>query len=66
MDAPEKILQGGDSGPALTPGNPNSSLLIKAVRYTDPELQMPAKAQNLAAHQIAVLEAWVKMGAPLP
>lgn len=66
LDAPEKFLQGGDSGPALTPGNPDTSLLIKAVRYTDPDLQMPPKDKKLPVEQIALLEAWVKMGAPTP
>ena len=66
LDAPPKILEGGDSGPAIVPGNPDASLLIKAVRYTDADLQMPPKNKKLAAEQIALLEAWVKMGAPLP
>jgi hypothetical protein len=42
------------------------SLLIKAVRYTDPDLQMPPKDKKLSDAQIADLEAWVKMGAPDP
>src|SRR4051812_4496896 len=66
IDAPEELLKGGGSGPALVPGDPDASLLIKAVRYSDPELQMPPKNKKLSAEQIASLEAWVKMGAPLP
>src|SRR5688500_6457834 len=34
---------GGDAGPAIVPGKPDESLLVKAVRYTDPDLQMPEK-----------------------
>jgi hypothetical protein len=48
------------------PGEPEKSLLIKAVRYTDPDLQMPPKEKKLAPEQISDLEAWVKMGAPDP
>lgn len=66
LDAPEKLLQGGNSGPAIVPGDADASLLIKAVRYTDEDLQMPPKDQKLPAEQIALLEAWVKMGAPVP
>ena len=33
--------KGGDTGPAIVPGDPEKSLLIKAVRYTDPDLKMP-------------------------
>src|SRR5215467_7446624 len=66
LDSPETILKGGDTGPAVAPGDVEASLLIKAVRYTDPDLKMPPKNKKLSAEQIASLEAWVKMGAPLP
>src|SRR5438445_4248072 len=66
LDTPEALLKGGDSGPAIVPGEPDASLLIKAIRYTDPDLQMPPKNKKLPAQEIANLEAWVKMGAPLP
>ena len=59
----------GDTGAAIVPGEPDKSLLIKAVRYTDEELQMPPRkggGGKLAAEQIADLETWVKMGAPDP
>jgi len=58
--------RGGDTGPAVVPGDPEKSLLIKAVRYTDEDLQMPPKGQKLSAAKITDLEAWVKMGAPDP
>jgi len=50
------------------PGNPDDSLLLKAVRFTDKELQMPPKSAGgkLPPEQIADLEAWVRMGAPDP
>jgi mono/diheme cytochrome c family protein len=60
----ESILKGGDDGPALVPGDPDQSLLIKAVRYQDADLQMPPKGNKLPDAQIADLVAWVKMGAP--
>jgi len=66
LDSPSLLLKGGDNGPVIVPGDPGASVLIKAVRYTDPDLQMPPKDKKLAADQIALLEAWVKMGAPLP
>lgn len=66
LDTPEAILKGGNSGAAIAVGDPDASLLIKAVRYSDPELQMPPKDQKLPAEEIEKLEAWVKAGAPLP
>jgi mono/diheme cytochrome c family protein len=66
VDSREGLLQGGDTGPAIVPGAPEKSLLIKAVRYADPELQMPPKDKKLSQEQIADLETWVQMGAPDP
>src|SRR5580658_539965 len=62
----QSMLRGGDSGPAIVPGDPEKSLLIKAVRYEDADLQMPPKGNKLSAAQVAVLVQWVKMGAPDP
>src|SRR5437016_9780040 len=58
--------KGGDSGPAIVPGDPEKSLLINAVRYSDPDLQMPPKGDKLSETQIHDLIAWVRMGAPDP
>ena len=60
------MLKGGETGPAIVPGDPEKSLLIKAVRYTDADLQMPPKDKKLSDEQIADLATWVKMGAPDP
>lgn len=66
LDTREGSLKGGDTGPAVVPGDLDKSLLIKAVRYTDDDLQMPPKGKKLSSEKIADLEAWVKMGAPDP
>ncbi|MGC3960441.1 MAG: PSD1 and planctomycete cytochrome C domain-containing protein [Verrucomicrobiota bacterium] len=65
LDAAKSLLKGGDTGVAIVPGDVEASLLIKAVRYVDENLQMPPKDKKLSAAQIACLEAWVKMGAPM-
>ncbi|HEX5446511.1 MAG TPA: DUF1549 domain-containing protein, partial [Pirellulales bacterium] len=65
VDSRLGLRRGGYSGPAVVPGDPEQSLLIKAVRYNNPDLQMPPDAK-LPADKIADLEAWVKMGAPDP
>ncbi|MBC7965405.1 MAG: PSD1 domain-containing protein [Fuerstia sp.] len=56
---------GGDSGPAIVPNDPEASLLIKAVRWDNPDVQMPPQdaGGKLTAAEIADLEAWVKSGA---
>jgi hypothetical protein len=57
--------KGGGSGPAIVPGDPEKSTLIRAVRYTDPNLQMPP-SDKLPDAQVNDLVAWVRMGAPDP
>ena len=53
----ESFIKGGDSGQAVVPGNPNESLLIRAVSYLD-EPNMPPK-QKLPDTDIALLTQWV-------
>ncbi len=65
LDSRAAVVKGGDSGPAITPGDPDASLLIQAVRHLDQDLAMPPK-KKLPPEQIAALEEWVKMGAPDP
>jgi uncharacterized protein DUF1549/uncharacterized protein DUF1553/cytochrome c/concanavalin A-like lectin/glucanase superfamily protein len=67
LDSREGLLAGGDTGAAIVPGEPDQSLLVKAIRYTDPDLQMPptkGERKKLSDDQIALLTEWVKMGAP--
>lgn len=66
LDTKEGLLKGGDNGPSIVAGDPDKSLLIKAVRYHDENLQMPPKGKKLPDEQIEALVAWVKMGAPDP
>jgi hypothetical protein len=65
LDSAEGWRKGGERGPEITPGDPESSRLIQAIRYQNPDLQMPPTGR-LALEQIADFEAWVKMGAPDP
>jgi cytochrome c553 len=65
LDSREGILQGGDLGSVLVPGQPDRSRLLTALRYTDPDLQMPPKGR-LPDGVIADFEAWIRMGAPDP
>ena len=65
LDSGPAVRSGGDSGPAVVPGDPESSNLILAVRYRNPDLQMPPKGR-LTEDQISVLEKWVTIGVPDP
>jgi hypothetical protein len=65
LDSRAGMQQGGDTGLAVTPGDPDASLLIQAVRHSDASLAMPPN-KKLAPHEIADLETWVRWGAPDP
>ncbi len=65
LESPEGIAAGGSRGQLLQPGNPESSLLIEAVRYQNVELQMPPDGK-LPDQELAVLENWVARGAIMP
>ena len=65
LDTRESILKGGDSGPAIVPGDPDASLLMKALHYGDPDTGMPPKGK-LSDAQIADMAEWIRRGAPDP
>lgn len=65
IDSRQAILQGGDRGPAMIPGDAGESLIIQAVQGTNDDLSMPP-AGKLPAHEIALLEQWVNQGAYWP
>jgi len=54
LDHKEGVIRGGDSGPAIVPGNPEKSLLITAIQHTDDDLKMPEK-EKLPEQEIAAL-----------
>ncbi len=62
VDSSEALLKGGGRGPAVVPGDPDKSLLISAVRQTDPGLKMPMGGK-LKPAEVDDLAAWVKAGA---
>ncbi|MBW8884515.1 MAG: PSD1 domain-containing protein, partial [Planctomycetia bacterium] len=63
LDSAATLLAGGESGPALVPGDPEKSLLIEAINYGS--LEMPPDGR-LRPEQIKLLTEWVKIGAPWP
>jgi hypothetical protein len=65
LDSRASMLKGGEIGPVVIPGQPDKSVLIKAIRYTDDQLKMPPKGK-LPDANIADFIQWVKSGAPWP
>lgn len=61
---PEEALAKTASGkPAIIPGDPHGSEMIKRLTATDPEDRMPYKEAPLSEEEIDILTKWVKQGA---
>ncbi len=65
LDSRAELLKGGKSGPAIVPGDPEKSLLIRAIRQTDEKLKMP-QGGKLRKEEVDALVEWVRAGAVWP
>jgi mono/diheme cytochrome c family protein len=60
----EEAFAINESGlPAIVPGSPNSSELIKRLTHSDPELRMPYQRAALSEEEIDLLKTWIRQGA---
>lgn len=60
----EEALANTASGkPAIIPGDPGSSEMIRRLTLKDPEERMPYKHEALSKEEISILTRWVKQGA---
>ncbi|OYW20085.1 MAG: hypothetical protein B7Z55_07800, partial [Planctomycetales bacterium 12-60-4] len=66
LDTRQGIRAGGDTGPAVVPGESEKSLLLTAIKHSDPDLEMPPKKPQLSKAVIADFETWIKAGAADP
>lgn len=65
VDDYQHLLKGGRRGAAVVPGDPDNSILLKAVSHTDDKLKMPPEFP-LTEEQVGVLRQWVQDGAAWP
>jgi mono/diheme cytochrome c family protein len=66
LDRKDAALKGGNSGPAVVPGDSAASKLIERVSSEKEGFRMPPVGPSLSANQIAVLTAWIDAGADWP
>ncbi|HXX94047.1 MAG TPA: PSD1 and planctomycete cytochrome C domain-containing protein, partial [Planctomycetota bacterium] len=67
LDSREALRKGGDTGPALVPGSPEKSLLVRAIlRAEDVEKMPPKDSERLSPAEVRDFQDWVRMGAPDP
>ncbi|CAG0959839.1 hypothetical protein PHYC_00664 [Phycisphaerales bacterium] len=64
LDSREGMLEGGDNGPALIPGDAENSPIIRRVLGRDGEDRMPLNRDPISQGQIEALKAWIAAGAP--
>lgn len=68
LDTRAGMMKGGHDGPAVVPGHPEQSLLVKLIRHEGPAddpKPMPPKGK-LSDADIATVEQWVRAGAVMP
>lgn len=67
LDSKQNIFKGGKNGQVVVPGHPEKSELVRRIHLprTDKEA-MPSKGKSLSAKEMAILEYWIKQGAPWP
>jgi hypothetical protein len=63
LDVKDGWMIGGDSGPAITPGDPAASELMAAIRYESSEMPPSGK---LPDHVVRDFEKWIRDGAADP
>lgn len=66
LDSRPGLLAGGQRGPAVVPGEPEESWLLKAIQHSEDDLQMPPKQPRLSAAVIADFRQWIRRGAVDP
>ena len=63
LDRLANMLRGGNSGePAIIPGDPGGSFLIKLIKHEEAGLEMPPD-DTLSANEIKLIETWIAEGA---
>ena len=67
LDKKEFIFKGGENGPILVVGNAEKSDMIRRVKLpAGHDDAMPTKGKRLTKEDVAMLEYWIKQGAPWP
>ncbi len=67
VDGRDALVLGGDTGPAIVPGKPDESLLIRAIqRHEDVSAMPPDKEQALTQSQVNAFTQWIADGALWP
>ena len=64
MNTRAELLDGGESGEVVIPGNADKSLFIQLILSQDEDEWMPSKGTRVPAKEIATLKKWIDDGLP--
>jgi mono/diheme cytochrome c family protein len=59
----EALMKNESGKPAIIPGDPDHSEMIRRLTLKDPEERMPYKHEALSKDEIGILRRWIKEGA---
>lgn len=66
VDTAAALLEGGDSGPAIVPGDAARSELVRRISAVDESVRMPQEAAPLTPAEIDLISTWINAGATAP
>ena len=67
LDSKDFVFKGGENGEVIVPGKSEESELFRRISLpSNHEDVMPSKGKKLTANDIAIINFWIKKGAPWP
>lgn len=66
LDSKAIVFEGGLSGPAVTPGDPDGSLIVQRIEGDEHGPRMPLNADPLSGDEIGIIRDWIAGGAEWP
>lgn len=64
FDTRKRLIQGGETGPAVQVGNSSKSAIIERVTSHDADVQMPPEGPRLTDSEVTLLRRWIDSGLP--
>ena len=66
VDDRNGLVAGGNTGPAIVPGDPDKGNLLKRVVHGDGKRRMPPEGDGLGSEKVEILRQWIRDGAVWP
>ena len=63
MNTRASLLEGGENGVVVVPGQAQKSKILEVIVSADPDIRMPPKGERLSPAEVTTLRSWVAQGA---